>query len=260
MKKKIFVEERRGKILDYVQRLNRADVADLAERLEVTQATIRRDLSLLEEDGLILRTHGGVIKRNDNPAFWKTIRIEERLVSRKEDKLKIAEFVSRFVEDGESVVIDGGSTNIYTAEQLIGKKELLVVTNSPAVGTIFLRETRNKVILLGGELIRESFTAADSSTEAVLRPMRFHKAIIGASGIVPGEGFFCSYPQEGRVKSLMIQNAGKTIVVSDSGKMNLRTFYLFSEFQGIDILITDKNISDEAAEAIRQQGVELYTV
>jgi DeoR/GlpR family transcriptional regulator of sugar metabolism len=260
MPKKVFVEERRDKILDYVQRQNRVDVTELANKLEVTKATIRRDLTSLEDEGLIHRTHGGGIKRNDNPAFWKTIRIEERLVSYKDEKKKIADFAAQFVHDGERIIIDGGSTNLYVAEQLIGKKDLLVVTNSPAAGTIFLRETKDKVLLLGGEFIRESFTVADSTTETALRNMRFDTAIIGATGISPEEGLFCTYPQEGQVKRLMIHNSSKTILVSDSSKINHLTFYLFSEFEEIDILVTDKNISKEAANAIRQKGVEVYTV
>jgi DeoR/GlpR family transcriptional regulator of sugar metabolism len=260
MPKKIFVEERRNKILDYVQRLNRVNVTELAEKLEVTKATIRLDLTFLEGEGLIHRTHGGGIKRNDNPAFWKTIRIEERLITYKEEKKRIAEFAAQFIHDGESVVIDGGSTNIYVAEYLVGKKELMVVTNSPAVGTIFLRETKNKVLLLGGEFLRESFTVADSTTEAILRNMRFTAAIIGATGITPEEGLFCNNSQEGQVKRMMIHNSSKTIVVSDSSKINAHTFYCFSEFEHIDILITDKNISKEALHTIRQKGVEVYTV
>jgi DeoR/GlpR family transcriptional regulator of sugar metabolism len=260
MNKKIFVDERRFKIVDYVKKYNHADVESLARDLGVTEATIRRDLVFLEKKKLIHRTHGGVIQRHDSPAFWQATRIEERLIIHREEKERIADFISLLINDNESVLFDGGSSVLLVAEKLAEKTDLLVVTNSPAISTVFLRPFGRQVILLGGEFIRDSDTTTGTITETELRNIRVDKAIIGATAVLPEEGLFCSFPAEAGVKRQMIQAARKVIVACDSSKINSRGLCLFSNFERIEKFVTDKNISSEALAILRKQGVEVITV
>jgi DeoR/GlpR family transcriptional regulator of sugar metabolism len=260
MKKKIFVEERRLKIIDFVKQNTRADVSELAKNLEVTEATIRRDLTILEGEGLIYRTHGGVIKRSDSPALWQATHTTEQHINHIEEKERIANFISQLINDNESIILDGGSSVLITATKLTDKMNLLIVTNSPSVSTAFLRSSNNRVILLGGELLRTSFATTGTITESELRNFRVDKAIIGATAILPEEGMFCSFPQEAEVKRLMICVAREVIVAADSSKMGNRAPCFFSDFCKVNKLVTDKNISPECLETLKKNGVEVFMV
>jgi DeoR/GlpR family transcriptional regulator of sugar metabolism len=259
MIKRTFVEERRKKILDYVKNNGRANVFELAKDLEVTDVTIRRDLLLLENEGLIHRTHGGVIRR-DSPALWQTTRLEERLIANKEEKEQIAKFVSYIVNDNESIMIDGGSTTEAVAEKLINKKNLLVVTNSPGIGLMFCKGGDNKVLLTGGEIMRGTYALIGPEAECMIRRIRTNKAIIGMSAIHPDEGLFSTNPEEGEIKRLMIMNSHEVIVAADSSKIYARALYMVCNYDRPFKIVTDKNICKDAMSRLHEKGIEVFTV
>jgi DeoR/GlpR family transcriptional regulator of sugar metabolism len=259
MIKKTFVEERRKKILDYVKNNGRANVFELARDLEVTDVTIRRDLLLLENEGLIHRTHGGVIRR-DSPALWQTVRLEERVIARGEEKDRIAQFISHIVNDNESIMIDGGSTTTAVAKELVNKKNLLVVTNAPEIGLMFRRGAENKVLLTGGEIMWGTYTLIGPDAEFTLRRIRTNKAIIGMSAIHPEEGLFSTNPEEGEIKRLMIMNSHEVIVAADSSKIYARALYMVCGFDRPFKIVTDKNICKDAMSRLRERGIEVFTV
>jgi DeoR/GlpR family transcriptional regulator of sugar metabolism len=259
MYKKAFVEERRARILEHIKSRNRANVMELAKILEVTDATIRRDLRLLENQGLLNRTHGGAIKR-DNPALWQTTSMEERMVARKAEKDRIAEFTAHIINDNTSLMIDGGSTTMAVAEKLTGKKNLLVLTNCLSVGLLFLKGTGNKVLFTGGELMWGTYSVVGPEAELALRRIRTDKAIIGVSALQTEDGLFSANPQEGEIKRLMILNARETIVVADSSKFDVQALYMFSDFERITKIVTDKDIGRDAVNALQKKGVEVFTV
>ena len=259
MKKKDFVEERRRKLLEYINRNNRANVMELADIMSVTEATIRRDLFILDQDGSIHRTHGGAIKRVQ-PSIWQTTTLRERIESHKEEKERIAQFVVQLVKDGESLMIDGGSTTLKVAENLIFRKNMLVVTNSPAIAEVLVETEDIKVILTGGEFVRGSNNLIGNAAETSLRQYRADKAIIGISGMITDEGFFSAVPQEAEIKRIMAQNSSQTIVVADSSKIGSQAFSFVCDFRKVSTLVTDKNISRQALETLERQGIEIFTV
>jgi DeoR/GlpR family transcriptional regulator of sugar metabolism len=257
MAKRDFVEERRNKILEYVNKNSRADVTELADFHTVTEATIRRDLVTLEKQGRVYRAHGGALRR-EPLSVWQISRLQDRMIMHLEEKTRIAQFVTQLVHDGESLMIDGGSTTMLVAQKLRVKKNLLVVTNAPAIGELMIED--NKVILTGGELLKETQALLGSVAEQSLKQYRTDKAIIGVSGILVNEGCFSAIPQEAEIKRLMSLNARETILVSDSSKIGARAFSFFCDFTHVDKLVTDKNISKAALEELKQQGVEVFTV
>jgi DeoR/GlpR family transcriptional regulator of sugar metabolism len=259
MGKKDFLEERQSKILDFLNTHHRADVDELAASLGVTGATIRRDLVSLERQGLAYRAHGGALRREQS-SVWQTSTLKERMVQHQEAKMRIAQFVTQLIHDGESVMIDGGSTTILVAQTLSLKKNLLVVTNAPAIGELMIESNDHKVILTGGEFFKETHALIGSAAEHSLKQYRTDKAIIGVSGILVGEGCFSAIPQEAEIKRLMSINSGETIVVADSSKIGTRAFCFICDFSRVNKLVTDKNIGKPALEELRQQGVEVFTV
>ncbi|MBI9104590.1 MAG: DeoR/GlpR transcriptional regulator [Spirochaetales bacterium] len=257
--KKDFVEERRSKILEYVNSQGRADISELSSVLKTAEATIRRDLATLEKDNLIYRVHGGVIKR-EQPSIWQTTALQDRLGMNSERKERIAKFVTQLVHDGDSLMIDGGSTTMLAAKALCTKKNLLVVSNAPPIGELLINYNDNKVILTGGELLKETSAMIGNAAQHSLEQYRTDKAIIGVSGLLADEGCFAAVPQEAEIKRLMSFNSRETIVITDSSKIGVRAFCFVCDFTHVDKLVTDKDISSEALENLKQQDVEVYIV
>lgn len=259
MKEKDFVEERRIKLLEYINKSGRADVAQLAEQFGVNVATIRRDLLTMEEQDLIYRTHGGAIKR-DQPSLWETTTLHDRATQHIEEKERIADLVEQLVHDGDSLMIDGGSTTLCVAKKLTDKKKMLIVTNASTIGEILVEIDDNKVIMTGGELVKGSGATNGIIAEQYIKQYRVDKAIIGVSGLLLDGGFFTAIPSEAEIKRLMLMSAREKIVVMDSSKIGTPALCFVCDFPGIDKLVTDKNISKGALDQLRKAGVEVFTV
>lgn len=259
MKKEHFAEERRIKLLEYINRNSRADVAQLADQFEVTEATIRRDLLSMESDNLIYRTHGGAIKRAQ-PSLWETTTLQERSIRQREEKERIADLVEQLVHDGDSIMIDGGSTTLCVVRKLTSKKKMLIVTNTSTIGEALVEMNDNKVILTGGELVKGLNSTIGVAAEHAIQQYRVDKAIIGVSGILLDEGFFSAVPAEAEIKRLMLRNSRERIVVADSSKIGTRAFCLVCDFNGVDKLVTDKGISKTALDQLKKAGIEVFTV
>jgi DeoR family fructose operon transcriptional repressor len=258
VKNREFLEERRIRLLEYINRNNRAGVGELAAKFSVPEATIRRDLLYMESENLIYRTHGGAIRR-DQPSLWKTTSLHERSIQHRDEKERIADLVEQLVHDGESIMIDAGSTTLCVARKLVSKKSLLILTNTSTIGEILAGINDNKVILTGGELVQRTNATVGLAAELSLRQYRTDKAIIGISGLLMEEGFFAAIPEEAEIKRLMSKNAKETIVVTDSSKIGTRALCFVCDFSCINKLITDKNIPRPALDQLVKAGVEVFT-
>jgi DeoR/GlpR family transcriptional regulator of sugar metabolism len=258
LKKREFLEERRIRLLEHINRNGRADVGELAVKFGVPEATIRRDLLVMEGQSLIYRTHGGAIRR-DQPSLWKTTSLHERSIQHREEKERIADLVEQLVHDGESIMIDAGSTTLCVARKLVNKKNLLILTNTSTIGEILVGVSDNKVILTGGELVQRTNATVGVAAEMSLKHYRTDKAIIGVSGLLIDEGFFAAIPEEAEIKRLMLKNAKETIVVTDSSKVGTRALCFVCDFSGISKLITDKNIPHPALDQLVKAGIEVFT-
>jgi DeoR/GlpR family transcriptional regulator of sugar metabolism len=259
MKDKNFTEERQQKIIEHINQKGRVKVEELSSFFDVTGMTIRRDLLALEKQGLLYRAHGGAVKR-EKKSIWQMSSLQSRLYQNAEEKERIAVYVSKMIQNGESIMIDGGSTTTRVAEHLCEKQNLLVVTNALTIAELLLDSNNNKIILTGGELLKETNALCGDATEAAISNYRTDKAIVGVSALTPEEGCFSAIPQEGEIKRRMLQNSQKAIVVTDSTKIGTRAFYLFCDFNQIDILVTDKNIKKDDLSLLERTGIEVIAV
>jgi DeoR/GlpR family transcriptional regulator of sugar metabolism len=241
--------------MDCLNLNGRVVVEELSSYFNVTGMTIRRDLLSLEKQGLIYRVHGGALKREEK-SIWQMSTLQDRLYQNAEEKERIALCVAELVKDNESVMIDGGSTTTKVAQHLQGKKNLLIVSNALAIGEILL-QTNNKVILTGGELLKETNALIGTAVNTALASYRTDKAIIGVSGLVSEEGLFSAIPQEAEVKKLMLQNSSQAIVAVDSSKIGVRAFCMFSDLKDVDILVTDRKIKKDDLYTLEKAGIEV---
>jgi DeoR family fructose operon transcriptional repressor len=257
MEHDMFVEERRSKIIELLNKKNRASVPELSHLLRVTTATIRRDLSHLEQRALIIRTHGGALKIDKTSGEAS---LQERVTLHKDEKQRIAQFVAQLVLDGETIMMDGGSTTLIVAQKLNTKRDLTIITNSPPIAAVIAEQNGCKVILTGGEVRKNTDTLVGTITESTIKQFRADKTIIGMSGLLSDEGFFTVSPPETEIKRIMARCGKETIVVMDSSKVGKVTLSFVFDFSSVDKLITDTNISKEDADLIRKHEIEVITV
>lgn len=255
---KNFAEERQEKILEILMKENRIEVPSLAELLNVTDATIRRDLKYLESQEKLYRTHGGAMYREEQ-IFWQTTMIESRKDEHPEEKKKIARYVASFIGDHESLMIDGGSTNMVIAEELAKtRKHLMVVTNSQQIGEIIVNGSGdNRAIVIGGELMYQTQTTVGPIAENMIKNFRLDKALIGATSIMPGQGCYSANPREGEIKKQMVAQSTESYVVVDSSKIGKYSLYKFSDFSDIDVVITDMKIRNKDKELFAENQIDL---
>ena len=256
---KSFAEERRTKIVEYLNVHQKAEISLLAEMLNTTEATVRRDLSYLEKEKLLHRVHGGAI-RKEKSYFWQASSLLDRETLHKDKKEKICKYLAKIVHDNESLMIDGGSTTLLSSKYLAAKKNLLVVTNCPAIGDIFVKQNDQKVMITGGQLLKETASLLGNDTQRILDQYRTDKAIISVSALDPSEGIFSAIPEETAIKKIMLQNSKERILIADSSKINSRAFSFICDFSLIDILITDSEIDNEDLKKIQKQKVKVITV
>lgn len=257
MAQKNFIEERRNKVLDYINQNSRADIAELAQLLDCTEATIRRDLDYLEQKDLLIRTHGGAIRKEKSRSVWQTTPVSERLEQNSREKRLIAEYAANLIDEGESLMIDGGSTTMFFANSIRYKNNLQIITNAPAIAEILVESENNNVIVTGGEMLRGTYALGGSETEKQLEKFYVDKCVIGVTGLIIGEGVFAAIPTEANIKRIMAMRAREIIILMDSSKIGTRGFCrAFKLHSGIAI-ITDSKIAQKDYEALRNDGVNV---
>lgn len=259
MIKKEFVEERRMRIIQYINQKRRADVYELAKEFQVTEVTIRRDLILLEDAGKLIRTHGGAISCLDR-SIWQTTNVRARLENETAEKERIANYVASQISDGESLFLDSGSTSLLIARALLSHNRLMIVTNSPTVAQTLAGVNDNKVVITGGELEKNTDSIIGTSCEEFLTQYRTDKAILGISGILIPDGYFAANPQEAAVKRIMSHNAKTSIYAADSSKIGTTAFTFVESLKSADLLVTDTNISEHNLNLLKQYGANVVTV
>lgn len=252
-----FMEERRKLIQSIIQKEKRVTISELSRRFDIGEATIRRDLNAMEKSGLIQKTHGGAILAD---RAYKEVAINIRDEQNKEEKERIALAAASLVYDSEAIMIDAGSTTYKIAQQLKGKSELVVVTNSPLVSSELAGVGNNKIILTGGELNADTNALIGPVATGAVRQFRVDKVFIGASGLLLEDGFFTVSPYEAEIKRAMMEMAAEITIVMDSSKIGTSMFSRICSTREIDRLIVDSGINDEVLMELKQCGIEVLTV
>ena len=231
-------------------------IEEICSQLRVSPATVRRDLDQLEESGAIRRVHGGAVSvesRLEEPLFDDKASIAAR------EKHHIAEAALQFVEPGDTIYLDGGSTVLEFAQLLHDRTNLTVVTNSlRAAHELAGRGPR--LILIGGELRRLSQTMVGPLTRCVLRELHVDKAFMGTIGLSLKEGMTTTDPGEAYTKELVMSQARLVILLADSGKAGKVAFARAGRLENIHALVTDKQLDKHFAKELTKKGIKLVRV
>lgn len=246
--------ERQTKIMQLLKQNTSVRVAELKEIFGVSEMTVRRDLEKLEQHGFVVRTHGGA-SINSNSSFDITFnKRNERYIAEKE---AIGQAAAAMVEDGDSIILDAGTTTTTMARYLVNKKSLIVLTNSLTVAQELIHRQGITVILTGGQLRDDTLSLVGSLAEDNLRRFNVDKAFLGTSGLSVDQGLTNDNMYEAEVKRAMINIAQKPIVLADNSKFGRIAFNKFSSLTALKMLITDQGAPKEMVQQIKELGIEV---
>ena len=249
--------DRHAQLIGLLKKRGYCSVVEMSQLLNVSPMTIRRDLHMLREKQIAEVTHGGArfsASKRIEPDF--DIRTHEHLAE-KQAIGKLA--VERFIEEGDVVGIDSGSTALEIVRNL-PNIPLTIVTHSLAAANVVAQNKRYSLIVLGGVLQHEANCLCGPQAIAALQTLYINKLFLSTSGLVAPDGLSCNNLADAEVKQALISSSRQTILCMDSSKVGRAYLARFATLNDIDTLITDNGISDESREAIERQQIQIITV
>ncbi|MFI4884241.1 MAG: DeoR/GlpR family DNA-binding transcription regulator [Steroidobacterales bacterium] len=251
----LLVEERRRRICDLLQASGRVTVLALARRFVTSAVTIRADLAALERIGALVRSHGGALLPREG--LDQPLTVKETL--HHAEKVRIARLALSLIRDGETIILDSGTTTAEIAKQIRESplQSINVITNALNVAMLLAGAPTVRLIMPGGILRRESNSLSGHIGEAALGELRADRLFLGADAIDPTLGVMTPHLPEAQLNLKMIEIARQVITVADSSKLMRRNISLIAHVEQLDMLITDSAASPSVVEELRRRGVEV---
>ncbi len=252
----VFQEERLEKILTLLEKEKRLVTKDLPDLLNTTTVTIRKDLAILEQRGLLKRTHGGAIKTRK---LYKGLALNEKEKINLEQKQRIVKKAAEFISEGDTIILDSGSTTSLLAKEIINMNNVTVITNAINIARILLDSDLN-VILIGGSLLKDTSTLVGPLADDTLRKVSCDKLFLGVDGIDFNVGLTTPNILEAHTSQVMMSIAGEIILLVDETKFGRRSLGVISKVNQIDKIITTKKLTEKETEEFAISKVEVITV
>ncbi len=257
--RRLLVEERRRLIVDLVEQQGRATVEELATRFGTSTVTIRADLDALARSSAIARSHGGALPvapaTNDTPLNIKETRWHAQ-------KLRIGQAAAKMIQDGETIILDSGSTTVEIARQIRQMKfeSLTVITNALNIAMELTGMPQIRVMMLGGLLRQTSYSLVGPDAEQALAKLSADRLFLGVDGLDPEVGVTTPDPLEAALNALMIRVSRQTIAVLDASKLGQRSLSVITPVKSLDMVISDSSAPAETVKALRDAGVQVVLV
>ena len=248
----MLAETRRQRVLDLVIRRGSATLEELVAALGVSESTVRRDLEALDLEGRVKRTHGGAIYSGEVRAMPA---LEERAGSATLEKRAIGRLAAELVGDGDTVLLDGGTTTLEIARAMVGRS-VQVVTNSLPIATMLAASKETDLILIGGYVYPRTGVAMGPLAIATMAGLRVHRVFMGAGGIV-AEGVYNSNSLLVETERQMMRCGQEVVVVADHSKFGRLSLSKLCGLEEIDRVIADPGLSDESRGWLDAAGVTL---
>ena len=250
---KMFSEERQQKISEMLQGKSSLKVNELSIIFEVSESTIRRDLTEMEDNGLLSRIHGGAVcfnRTSFEPSF------KEKEDEMKIEKSSVGKKAASMIETGDTIILDSGTTTLEIAKNITASG-ITVITNSIDIADILSNKESIELIVTGGTLRVTTRAMVGSITEKNLQNFRVDKAFIGANGISISDGITTPNFIEAQTKKAMIAVADKVIIVADSSKFNKVSFAVICPIKHVSSIITSFDLNKEIQNEYENSGVEI---
>lgn len=252
---KMFVSERRSVILNLLEENKRITVKALSSEIGVSEATLRSDLNKLEQDGLLTRTHGGAVLKDEKN---KDMSFSTRSKRNINEKVKIAEQAIHTIKDQQCILLDGSSTVLELARYISKQSLKLTVVTSGLQTAIELKENPNiTVILIGGVVSKGSSAVEGTLGLDLLDQVYIDTMYTSANGFTIENGLTDFNLYEVSLKREMSKRANKIIALVDSSKIGVTSSSIFAQVDEIDLLITDKSLSEETTKKLGEKKVQV---
>lgn len=238
----LFAEERRSQILTLLEKKHKLLVPELCEYFQASPATIRNDLRELSDLHLLKRTHGGALlieQTTYEPTYNK------KKKQRKDQKQEIANLALPYIQDGDTIALDTGTTTMALAQLLVTKKQLTVITNDLRIALFLEDNTEYNIIVLGGTLRNKQNCTVGPITLNTLDNLCIDKAFIATNAFSFERGFMTPDLTQSAVKQQLIKSSRKSFVLCDSSKIGTTSFVHFADLSDFHKFITDHSILQE---------------
>jgi len=246
--------ERRAKILSQIEDTGQVNVQYLSKLFGVSEVTIRNDLARLEQKNVLFRTRGGAIRQTPVATDFS---FSEKAMKHHAEKKRIGAKAAGQVKEGDTIILDSGTTTHELARHLTRFKSLTVITAALNIAGQLADAPGVKVVMPGGILRKSSFSLVGPPAEKMLREYFCDRAFLGVDGISPEYGISTPIVEEAHLNRAMIECSKQVVVVTDSSKFGRRSFAHIAPLSKIDIVITDSNISDEYKDLLESKGIEV---
>lgn len=253
----MFAKERINEIIDFLKRKHSATVTELAEKFEVSEVTIRKDLSNLEQSNLVERSFGGAIwiGHSISSEISNEVKMESKNKEKKDISLKAVEYVS----EGDSIFLDAGSTNFTLLQPLTRFSNLTVLTNDIYIANKLSDYQNYRVIFTGGEISNVSKASTDSIASKVLSNFNVDVSFLGCDSFSMDSGVCTTSPDKAYLKQTAMRIANKNILLATSDKYYRRGLVKFSDMDKFDVIVTDSEYNHEDIHFLTNKFKEINT-
>lgn len=252
----MFTEERRNKIFELIKEKKSITNIDLINIFQVSGTTVRTDLKFLENKGKIIRTHGGAILNEES------LSRERPIINRKDhyikQKQRIAKKARNLIDDGDTILLDSGTTSLELAKLLIDTKNITVITNDLQIA-LELQKMQNIYLIIIGGRVRNFFECTVGNMAfKYLKNLSVDKAFVTANAVSISKGLTTPSIENAEIKMAMMNISDKKYLICDSSKFGKKTACSFGKIEDLDIVITDNNIPEELYSTIKNKKILIY--
>lgn len=245
--------ERRRIIIEVLQQNKQVDMSQLKNRFNVSEVTLRKDLRYLENKNLLIRSRGGAMI---SVKVGNDLSVKKRMVINLELKKSIACKASTLIREGDTIIIDSGTTLMQLTNHLEKIKRLTVITNALDIAVKLSEYNNLKIIVPGGIFRKKSFSLVGVLAVENIQMFRADKYFVSADG-VNTEGLFTSNLEEGQIAKIIMSNAKENIVLIDSSKFDRKGIINFAPLSKIHTLVTDRNIPENYLIYLNETGIKV---
>jgi len=248
--------QRRAEILKIIETRGNVQVTELAEMLQTSEVTIRKDLTLLHNRHLLIRTRGGAFK---NPVVQpdEDDTIGTKCLLNYPAKERIGKLAASLIRDGDNIMLDSGTTTMEIARHLDKFYNLTILTNAMNIAVELMKYQRFTVIILGGHVRINSQSTVGPLALATLQHFNNYKLFLGVDSFSMESGISTPNLEEALLNQSMIASAGQTIAVFDSSKVNKQSFAFIANPEQINTIVTDPSMPETIQNELTQRGVKV---
>lgn len=251
----MIAEERRALLIQKLNENGYIEISGIASELNVTGTTLRRDLVFLEKEGLCSRVRGGAIRRSQGVTHELPYDVKKH--HNLEEKKRIGEKAAKYVQPGDTIILDAGSTTYALALSLQTKKGITVVTNDLHIAVKLASNPDITLICTGGKARSHVFTLEGSHVETFIKEIHVDKTFLGADAIHPDLSVFNVNLEEVPIKQSMVNAAKKVFLIADSSKFEKTGFAKVCNLSENDTLITDRGITQKQIDKYKRIKVDV---